>query len=374
MPENQAEPKTNENEPLQREDSIIDEDPYDLVDRDKYLNDKQERDRWKEDQETLEKDFVPHFLPTFRVRSKLYSVPIILVVALAGLLAYLTYVEAGVDYIEGGYISEEEYGALAALLNAIIFTAMAAIASFVIIFLVKKFGINVLKYLFGANLAFVGYFLTLFFSEIILYLIFIRLPETQFIVDLYYSLDIVLMIASGVFMVILLYLYFKTGSYATKNFFVFYIALLIGAMMGIIMPLWTSIAILIGFSLWDIFAVKSKRGPIKEMIDIFSSSDPENQLTEEEIQQRIANGEAVYDTKHLEIGIGDLAFYSMLTSAALLQTNNLFVMILTAIAVVIGTGITIAGLKRNKILPGLPISIFLGIATMLISWAFFLLI
>jgi hypothetical protein len=43
-------------------------------------------------------------------------------------------------------------------------------------------------------------------------------------------------------------------------------------------------------------------------------------------------------------------------------------MILTTFAIIIGTGITISGLRRNKVLPGLPISIFLGIGTMLLSW------
>jgi hypothetical protein len=150
-------------------------------------------------------------------------------------------------------------------------------------------------------------------------------------------------------------------------------------MMGIIMPLWTTLAILIGVSLWDIFAVKSKRGPIKQMIDIaateFRNADQEDvsDLDDEEIQEKIDSGELVYDTSQLEIGIGDLAFYSMLTTAALLQTNSLLVMILTAAAIIIGTGITISGLKRNKILPGLPISIFLGIATMLLSWGLLML-
>jgi hypothetical protein len=99
-------------------------------------------------------------------------------------------------------------------------------------------------------------------------------------------------------------------------------------------------------------------------------------LTEEEIQEKIESGELEYDTSKLEIGIGDIAFYSMLTSTALIFSNTLFnlpviqsifVMIFTAIAIIFGTGITIAGLKRNKLLPGLPISIFLGIGTMLLS-------
>jgi len=134
------------------------------------------------------------------------------------------------------------------------------------------------------------------------------------------------------------------------------------------MPLWTTLAILIGISCWDIFAVLYKRGPIKEMIDLASQMNNENQNREEEIHKKIESGEAEYGSDNLEIGIGDLTFYSMLTSSALLLSNSLIVMILSSIAIIIGTGITISGLKRNKVLPGLPISIFLGIGTMLISW------
>ncbi|MEJ2294171.1 MAG: hypothetical protein P8Y23_05325 [Candidatus Lokiarchaeota archaeon] len=140
------------------------------------------------------------------------------------------------------------------------------------------------------------------------------------------------------------------------------------------MPLWTTLAILIGISCWDLFAVLYKKGPIKEMIDLASSDNSQDTAQNSEMQNKIESGEAVYDTSKLEIGIGDLAFYSMLTSSALVQTNNIFIMILTAIAIIIGTGITISELKRNKVLPGLPISIFLGIATMLISWAIIIII
>jgi presenilin-like A22 family membrane protease len=91
-------------------------------------------------------------------------------------------------------------------------------------------------------------------------------------------------------------------------------------------------------------------------------------LSEEELKEKFERREIEYDTSKLEIGIGDLAFYSMLSSSALIFSKNLIVMILTVIAIIIGTGITISGLKRNKILPGLPISIFLGIITMISSW------
>ncbi|MFO8019088.1 MAG: hypothetical protein R6U96_10665 [Promethearchaeia archaeon] len=322
----------------------------------------------------IKKEDVPHFFPTYRIKGSLYSVPIIIVVVCAGILAYLTYVEAGVR-VDGTYISEEQYGAAGGILNGLIFTALAAVSAFVMIFLIKKFGINLLKYLFGLSFGFIGFFLSLFFSQIFTYLIFINFPETEFIVSTYYLIvEWILPISIGLFTIVLIYNYFTTKSIKIKNFIVLYIGLLIGAMMGIIMPLWTTLAILIGVSLWDIFAVKSKRGPIKQMIDIAGSSfqhedrEDVSGLNQEEIQDKIESGELMYDTSHLEIGIGDLAFYSMLTTAALLRTSSIIVMIFTATAIIIGTGITISGLKRNKILPGLPISIFLGITAMLISW------
>lgn len=317
--------------------------------------------------EIIEKDFIPHFFPTFRISRNLYPLPILLAVICAGFLAYATYVLAGIQ-VEGGYISEEEYGAAAGILNGIIFVSIAAISSFIIIFLVKKRGIGVLKYIFGFSFGFLGFILTLFFGEIILYLIFYNLPETDAVITTYYICYYILLFGSGAFIILMIYRYFTTKSYFTKNFFVLYVGLLVGAMFGVLMPLWTTLAILILISLWDIYAVKSKRGPIKEMIDIASQSTHENGLTEKQLQEKLESGEIAYDTSKLEIGIGDLAFYSMLTSSALIITGSLIVMVLTAIAIIIGTGITIQGLKRNKILPGLPISIFLGIATMLISW------
>ena len=103
------------------------------------------------------------------------------------------------------------------------------------------------------------------------------------------------------------------------------------------------------------------------MIEILSENDNEDEMTKAEIEEKIESGNAVYDTSKLEIGIGDLVFYALLTSSVLLFTNNIIITALTAVAIVIGTGITISRLKKNKILPGLPISIFLGIGAFLLS-------
>ena len=320
-----------------------------------------------------DKDFIPNFFPTFRIKRNLYPVPIIIVVAIAGILAYLTsysFFLSGQE-IDGGYIPGGS-DPIIGLLNGIIFTTTAVLSAFIMIYFAKKKGIIVLKYIFGLSFGFLGFFLTLFFAQIIEWLIIISLienglPETQLVVDLHLILkNAVLPIASGVFTIFILYKYISEMTLSMKNFLVIYIGLLTGALLGVIMPLWTTLAILIGISCWDIFAVLYKRGPIKEMIDL-ASQYGETQRDEEEIQKKIESGEAEYGTDQLEIGIGDLTFYSMLTSSALILSNNIIVMILCSIAIILGTGITISGLKRNKVLPGLPISIFLGIGTMLIS-------
>lgn len=317
------------------------------------------------DKRIVNKDFIPNYFPTYRIKRTLYPIPIFIVVIIAGILAHLTYVEAGVQ-IDGGYISESEYGAIGGIINGLIYTVLAGFSAFVIIYIIKKRGVGALIYIFGIGFGMVTFFQTWFFGEVILYLLFSNNPR------LYYLLDVELIFLTAVFTIFMIYRYFTSTSIKIKNFIVLYIGLLIGASMGVLMPLWTTLAILIGISLWDMFAVLYKHGPIKQLIDLVS--EPNDNITstsETELKEKIQSGEYTYDTSKLEIGIGDLAFYSMLTSSALVQTNNVIIMILTSIAIIIGTGITIMGLKRNKILPGLPISIFLGIGTMLFSWYIF---
>lgn len=310
----------------------------------------------------VKKDFIPHYFPTYRIKRVLYPLPILIVVTVAGVLAYLTYVEAGVRF-DGGYFSESEYGAIGGIINGLIYTALAALSAFIIIFIIKRRGTGALIYIFGIGFGLVAFFQTWFFGEVILFLTLSSIPR------LFYLFDVELIFFTIVFTIVLIYKYLTSRSIKVKNFIVLYIGLLIGASMGVLMPLWTTLAILIGISLWDIFAVLYKRGPIKQLIELVSNpEDKTDRMSEEELKGKIQSGEYSYDTSKLEIGIGDLAFYSMLASSALIQTNNVFVMILTSIAIILGTGITIMGLKRNKILPGLPISIFMGIGTMLLSW------
>ena len=334
-------------------------------------NDKEEMQSFseieEEQKEIIEKDFIPHFLPTYRIKLKFFSIPIVVVIILSSILAYLTFVIAGFQ-VEESYFPEEELGALAVLLNGIIFTVIAVVSGFLIVFFIKKLGMGVLKYLFGISFGFVSFFITLMFLEVIISLIFIQFPETTFVFKLYLLFkNLYIPMGTAISVFFLIYKYFTSKSIKTKNFIVLYIGLLISASMSIVLPFWSTLAILVGISFWDIFAVLYKKGPIKEMIELISENDDKDELEKAELKEQIESGEAIYDTSNIEIGIGDLAFYGLLTSSVLLFTNNIIITALTTIAIVIGTGITLSRLKKNKILPGLPISIFLGIGAFLLS-------
>jgi presenilin-like A22 family membrane protease len=168
----------------------------------------------------------------------------------------------------------------------------------------------------------------------------------------------------AIFAVGLTYLYFSDKlSKILRNIYVLGVGTLIGAFMGIAMPLWTTIVLLVGVSVWDYISVK--RGPIKGIMEIMGHVDPDEvrNLTKEDLDQA-----------EIQIGIGDVAFYSMLTSGCLISSGrelisglqltilgSILTTVLASIGILIGTFITLRALRKNTILPGLPLSIFLGL-------------
>ena len=146
--------------------------------------------------------------------------------------------------------------------------------------------------------------------------------------------------------------------------YVLTIGTLIGAFMGIAMPPWTTIVLLVGISIWDYISVK--RGPIKGIMEIMGHVDPDavQDLSKED-----------FDNAEIQIGIGDVAFYSMLTSGCLIFTsksmsilNSIIITVFAAVGILIGAFITIRALRKNAILPGLPLSILFGLVLAFFTW------
>ncbi|MHA1727475.1 MAG: hypothetical protein ACTSWY_01930 [Promethearchaeota archaeon] len=303
------------------------------------------------------------YMPVYHVKVSKFKHPIYASIIISGILALII---SGSDPNLQDIISEDN--PTSGIMYGLFFTISAVVSSVIIYFAVKKKGEIALKYLMGMAFMFLTFMLLLFFGEIIIRLIVFE--EIS-----YYIIIIVYMILCGIITIYLIYMFFSGRmSLKLKNAFVLLIGILIGSFMGLIIPTWTTITILIGVSIWDIISVK--KGPIRKIMELTGGIEPD-------FERKMKNGEIkpveaeIFESSELEIGVGDLAFYSMLTSHILVfMTDLIFVLteniltslfiaiivsIAAAIGILIGSFITINSLNKNKILPGLPMSIFIGL-------------
>ncbi|MBN2150638.1 MAG: hypothetical protein JW839_04230 [Candidatus Lokiarchaeota archaeon] len=297
-------------------------------------------------------------LPVYSTSPKRLWVPIVLCIVGAGLLAICLNLEEGLpDYT----IADPSLGVGANLIDAILFIGIGAVAAFILILLVRKRGINALERVMTFAFLVLGTFIIWMYG---IYLISIvdRILFGGFL-DIIWSY--IWMVAAFAIAVVLVWLY-ASPRFANRqgihNVIVVVFGVLIGSYLASLIGTWTSLIILMGFALYDIYSVR--KGPIKEMMQRVAP-DGGDDLTGVDI-----------DDITIDIGIGDLAFYSMLTSITLISAEwggpglvalsgiPLLYLVPFAAAVVgvlIGAWISFELVKKNKILPGLPMSIFIGI-------------
>ena len=129
----------------------------------------------------------------------------------------------------------------------------------------------------------------------------------------------------------------------------FILASLYGASLSLFIKPPTVFMIPVFFGLYDIYTVF--RGPLKSLINESKNNFNLNPM--------------VVNIKNINIGLGDLIFYSMIPSVALLL-SNLFVAFIIIIVISIGIHLTLYFLRKFELFPGLPIPIFLSIFTLLL--------
>jgi hypothetical protein len=293
----------------------------------------------------------PTRLPVYTTSPKYLWVPILICVAFSGLLsAFLAIVGA---LPQAYHITPPSAGPIGPVVDAAIFIGIGAVAAFLMILLVRRKGVNVLEKIMMVAFLILGTFILFLYFDILLAVLGVAviwwLP----------------VLPAFAITAALVYLYgsARFGDRA-KNAVVIFFGVLIGSYLPVVIPTWTGLVILAGFSLYDIYSVR--HGPIKEM------------MAELDGETAGRSGPVDLTDIDLDIGIGDLAFYSMLTSISLISSDwggyALFVMkgstnffliffpfIFTVVGVLIGAFISYEFVKKSKILPGLPMSIFIGI-------------
>ncbi|MHA2173655.1 MAG: hypothetical protein ACXACP_12320 [Candidatus Hodarchaeales archaeon] len=282
--------------------------------------------------------------------------------------------------------------AFGAILTMIFYVGLVFISGFLVLLIIRKGLLQLLGYFFAVIMGLSWFTFTLYYGSISLFHLadFLNtnwgsipsLLQDFFIVVFDWEVPLIPVKVSVVefflylFSVILGFL--GTYSFGIQTFDKIWIRntmmILFGPMIGTFLAihfgLLTVFLILIGLSLYDIYAVF--RGPLKGIID---ESRESAQLVEEKLQNDEINinevqiaplmpALPVYSTPLINIGLGDFAFFSVLISAAVIISFELvtpFPLLLAIIGLFGGAYYTFQFLKEDRALPGLPLPIFGGI-------------
>jgi presenilin-like A22 family membrane protease len=142
---------------------------------------------------------------------------------------------------------------------------------------------------------------------------------------------------------------FRLGSIA-RNTAVVCVGGALGMFFGFSIPLYSAVLILAFLAVYDVIAVY--RGPVGKIAQ--SGLDDLQGLS--------------FAFKDIQMGLGDLVFYSMLTGAMFFSfLPSILPCIMSIVGILAGSIITFFMLERKGIFPGLPFPIMLGLAGGLIS-------
>jgi presenilin-like A22 family membrane protease len=212
--------------------------------------------------------------------------------------------------------------------NAFYFVILIAVSGTVFYILLKRKNRKLVTLI----IAFALTTASLLLSVIYLSVIFAYVP----------SLEILVLPLSIVITVIFDLAIFRLGSKA-RNTAVICLGGALGVFFGNFIPFLSGVVILVFLSVYDVFAVYY--GPVGKIAH--SGLDQLQGLN--------------YSFKSVQMGLGDLVFYSMLSGSMLLNFNSLFPYFVSIIGILAGSFFTLVMLEKKGIFPGLPFPILLGL-------------
>ena len=214
--------------------------------------------------------------------------------------------------------------------NAFYFVILIAVSATVFYLLLKRKSRKIITILIGFALTTAS----LLLSIVYLSAIFSSVP----------SLEILVLPLSIMVTVFFDLAIFRLGGKA-RNTAVICIGGALGVFFGASIPLFSALLILVFLAVYDVFAVFY--GPVGK-IAARSGLDELQGLS--------------YSFKDIQMGLGDLVFYSMLSGSMLFNFPQSFLPCLVSIiGVSVGSFVTLLILEKKNIFPGLPFPIVLGL-------------
>lgn len=284
-------------------------------------------------------------------------IPITITIFISTCLTIIAIISGGINQ-EAVIFPEAIGGATFGLLNALFYLSFGIIGG-LLIFIIIKFGkkklLRIILFCSFVLITTIIIFLYGYFLSIILNIVSYEIPVS------------IISITLGILFPY--QLFSENVSDMRKNISLLIIGGSLGSFLGVFLPSWTTFLMLALFSIWDYIAVK--KGPIKQIVEL-DDRDKQNFINQ-----------LSFSSEEWEIGLGDLVFYTMLTSHVLYNCNvpdtyfsfvmNYGIIIssipffATLLGVLIGAKITFKLLLKRKLLPGLPVSVGLGILFFLIT-------
>jgi len=219
--------------------------------------------------------------------------------------------------------------------NAFYFVILLAVAATVFYILIKRRSKRIIKGIITVAMTTAS----LLLSMIYLSAVFAYFP----------SWDILVIPLSIAITILFDLVIFRLGSIA-RNTAVICVGGALGIFFGFSIPLYSAVLILAFLAVYDVIAVY--RGPVGKIAQ--TGLDELQGLT--------------FAFKDIQMGLGDLVFYSMLTGVMLFTfLPNILPYIMSVIGILVGSIITFFMLERKGIFPGLPFPIMLGLAGGLIT-------
>ena len=280
-----------------------------------------------------------------------------------------------------------------AVLNMLFYVTLAFIGGLVVLVIIKKGFMQLLVYFFAAMMGFSWFVFGLFYGVVVLVeglnLFWALFPvllqdwiESLFAWNLRIGSQQISIIEVLLYIFALLLGLLGTVSFGIQSFdkiwfrnvMMIFFGAMIGSMLAIHLGLLTTFFILIGLSVYDIYAVF--RGPLKGIIDhgretaeqLENNMNLQNDLEYEKVP--LLPALPVYSTPLINIGLGDFAFFSMLISASVVIGDKFATpvpLIAALVGLFVGAYYTFKFLKKERALPGLPLPIFGGLGCLILS-------
>ncbi len=265
----------------------------------------------------------------FKPRPK-HLLPVVLGLAATGILAY-PIVNSGAPAAQVTPFAGNDLSS--AIPDAVIFVLALGASATVMLLMIRRGRMGFIRRMIKGALIIVSFAVTLWYTTSLLPLDF------SFLLAL--SLGVAALIGATVF---------GTGR-IRQLLGVTALGALTGVFLGYSIPLITALVLVGALVVYDIVAVF--RGPVGALAKTVGAGDLPG---------------AMYSYGELTIGMGDLVFYSLVATIAMLGFG-LVSFFGAAIGILAGTYLGFRALSRFEMFPGLPFSLLLGVAGMLLPMA-----